>query len=605
MPHQAYLQVDEHSRSFTSLKPGIQFSQRNSVNGDPLTLDATPGMSPPEPRGPHENHQFIRQAGTAGAGPERLESISEMAGLLLELPGSCLERGFRTLVTNQPRWKLDHRTAGRGPVLLDQQQLSRVGDRDHADHVPRGRPTDVFPSALLEETQVRSRVEGPGVGGVLVIGHGQAFPVEWDRAHRSGTVAFAMTDGSMKSSMKPSPDELDRGSLNHGTNSRLTPFGTTIFTTISHRAAAADAINLGQGFPDEDPPEALIQATIASLNAGHNQYAPMTGLPELRQAIANDQARRDRCSWCADSEVTVTSGATGALAASLLGTLEIDDEVILFDPCYDAYPSLVAMAGAHAKRLAPDAPDFRITRALIDPAITPRTRMIVLNTPWNPTGRVLDDAELQAVADCCIENNLICVSDEVYERLVFTRPHRSIASLPGMRDRTIVISSMGKTYSCTGWKVGWACATETLSSAIRAAHQFLVFSIPSPLQKAATRALNDFGNDWDQQLLESYAARRELLFDGLTAAGLQPIAPEGTYFILADFSSLGDADDHAFCDRLLETVGIAAIPTSVFTEGGGGMRSMARFAFCKPLPLLEEALARLARLSPLTPGDVR
>ena len=414
-----------------------------------------------------------------------------------------------------------------------------------------------------------------------------------------------MTDGSMKSSLKPSPNESDRSSTEHGTNSRLTRFGTTIFTTISHRAAAAKAINLGQGFPDDDPPEALVQASIASLNAGHNQYAPMAGLPELRQAIANDQARRDRCRWHPDTEVTVTSGATGALAASMLGTLETDDEVILFDPSYDAYPALVAMAGAHAKRLAPEAPEFRITRPLIDSAITPRTRMIVVNTPWNPTGRVLDDQELQAIADCCIENDLICVSDEVYERLVFTRPHRSIVSLNGMRERTIVISSMGKTYSCTGWKVGWACAPESLSAAIRAAHQFLVFSIPAPLQKAATRALNDYGSDWDRQLLETYGARRDLLLEGLTAAGLRPIAPEGTYFILADFTPLGDPDDHAFCDRLLESVGVAAIPSSVFTEGGCGMRSMARFAFCKPLPLLEEALTRLARLSPLTRGDVR
>jgi N-succinyldiaminopimelate aminotransferase len=393
--------------------------------------------------------------------------------------------------------------------------------------------------------------------------------------------------------------------MTHGTTTRLAPFGTTIFTTISHRAAAVNAINLGQGFPDEDPPEALIEATIASLQAGHNQYAPMSGIPELRQAIANDQARRGRQRWNPDDEVTVTSGATGALAAALLGTLEHDDEVILFDPAYDAYPALVAMAGAHARRLAPPAPEFRITRELIEKAITPRTRMIVLNSPWNPTGRVLDDQELADVADCCIKHDLICVSDEVYERLVFTRPHRSIGSMPGMRDRTIVISSMGKTYSCTGWKVGWACATGSLTAAIRAAHQFLVFSLPVPLQKAATRALNDYGNDWDRSLISSYGTRRELLLEGLASAGLKPIAPEGTYFILADITGLGDDDDHAFCDRMLETVGIAAIPSSVFTDGGAGMKSMVRFAFCKPQALIQEALDRLARLTPRIRGDVR
>ncbi|MCH2144970.1 MAG: aminotransferase class I/II-fold pyridoxal phosphate-dependent enzyme [Phycisphaerales bacterium] len=381
--------------------------------------------------------------------------------------------------------------------------------------------------------------------------------------------------------------------------SRLTPFGTTIFTTISRRANSVGAVNLGQGFPDEDPPEDLIQATIDSLRAGHNQYAPMPGIDSLRQAIADDQAGRGRGTWAASDEITVTSGATGALAASILGTLEQDDEVILFDPAYDAYPALVAMAGAKSVRLAPAAPEFRITRELIEKALTPRTRMILVNTPWNPTGRILDDGELGIIADICRQHDLICVSDEVYERMVFTAPHRSISTLPGMRDRTIVISSMGKTYSCTGWKVGWACAPPDLTAAIRAAHQFLVFSIPQPLQEAAARALNHHAEAWDETLTDSYQARRSFLLDGLREVGMQPIEPEGTYFILTDYTPLGDENDIAFCDRLLETVKVAAVPCSIFTRDGLGTRDYVRFAFCKPLTVLEEALKRLRGLQRL------
>jgi N-succinyldiaminopimelate aminotransferase len=574
------------------------------MHENPLAIDSAAGMDLPQSECPDKYHEFVGQPRTAGPDPESFKAVSTNARLLLELPGGGLKLGFGPLITDQPRRKLDDRTSGRDSVLFDQDQFRGLGHRDDADHISGRSATDVLPTVLFDETEMRAGMEGSGVLGLLVVGHRQAFHQEWDRAHRSGTVAVAMTERPANSGMKSPSTTVGSEPFTHGTTTRLIPFGTTIFTTISQRAAASNAINLGQGFPDEDPPEALIEASIASLRAGHNQYAPMTGLPELRQAIANDQARRGRGIWCPDDEVTVTSGATGALAAALLGTLEHGDEVILFDPAYDAYPALVAMAGAQARRLTPAAPDFKITRALIDSAITSRTRMIVLNSPWNPTGRVLDDEELADIADCCIENDLICVSDEVYERLVFTRAHRSIASMPGMRDRTIVISSMGKTYSCTGWKVGWACATGTLTSAIRAAHQFLVFSVPSPLQKAATRALNDFGQDWDRSLIASYGSRRDLLLEGLAAAGLDPIAPEGTYFILANITGHGDVDDHAFCDRLLETVGVAALPTSVFTEGGLGMRSMVRFAFCKPEAVLQEALTRLDRLTPLTRGDV-
>lgn len=389
----------------------------------------------------------------------------------------------------------------------------------------------------------------------------------------------------------------------HGVCSRLRPFGTTIFTTISRLAAEHGAVNLGQGFPDENPPEPLIETVVEAIRSGDNQYAPMPGRPELRQAIANDRARRGHGIWSAEDEVTVTSGATGGLAAALLGTLEAGDEVILFDPAYDAYPALVAMAGGRAVRLAPEAPDFRITHEALESAITPRTRVILVNSPWNPTGRVLDDDELEVIADCCRRHDLLCVSDEVYERMVFTREHRSISTLPGMRDRTLVVSSLGKTYSCTGWKIGWVCAGTALTRAVRAAHQFLVFSVPGPLQQAATRALNDHADDWDRELTASYLARRDLLVDGLEAAGLIPLTPDGTYFVLAEISGLGDRDDRAFCDRMLRSVGVAAIPASVFTEHGRGLSTFVRFAFCKPEPMLERAVANLREMEPLREGQ--
>ena len=384
----------------------------------------------------------------------------------------------------------------------------------------------------------------------------------------------------------------------NATCSRLAPFGTTIFTTISARAQASGAINLGQGFPQEDPPEPILHAALESFKAGHNQYAPMPGYLGLRHMIAHDLQRRGANSWDHETEITITSGATEALAATFLGILEPGDEVVLLDPAYDSYPAGVALAGAKSVRIAPKTPDFRVTSELIQEAISPKTRMIVINTPWNPTGRVLDDEELEAVASACRTHNLICVSDEVYERLVYDGEHRSISRLPGMRDRTIAISSLGKTYSCTGWKIGWACASESLTKAIRAAHQFLVFSVPEPLQHAAEHALARFADAWDRELLGQYTARRQLLLDGLAEAGLEPIAPQGTYFIMADFSALGDSDDVSFCDRLLKEANVAAIPTSVFTAGGMGCRTLARFAFCKPETELKEAIKRMAQLAP-------
>ena len=388
----------------------------------------------------------------------------------------------------------------------------------------------------------------------------------------------------------------DRNPRNR-TGSRLAPYGTTIFSTITARANAAGAINLGQGFPDSDPPRELIEVVSDMHLAGRNQYSPMPGLPSLRAAVAEDRNNRGHIPWNPDSEVTITSGATEALAAAFLGLLEIGDEVILFDPAYDAYPAGISMAGGIPVRLAMEHDDFVITRATLEAGLSSRTKMLVLNSPWNPTGRVLSDSELSIVADVCRRHDLICISDEVYERLIFDGSHRSIADLPDMRHRTVVISSLGKRYSCTGWKIGWACACDEITSAIRAAHQFLVFSVPEPHQHAAHHALSRLDEAWERDLHETYRQRSALLFEGLRASGLEPRHTEGSYFILAGTGSHQDPDDVAFCDRMLRDSGVAAIPASIFTEKGQGCRGFVRFAFCKSEGDLNEALSRISSMS--------
>lgn len=393
----------------------------------------------------------------------------------------------------------------------------------------------------------------------------------------------------------PAPD--DRKPRNR-TGSRLEPFGTTIFSTITAKAHACGAINLGQGFPDNDPPRELIEIISDMHLAGRNQYAPMPGLPSLRTAVSLDRERRGFNTWNPNAEITITSGATEALAATFLGLLEIGDEVILFDPAYDAYPAGISMAGAVPVRLSTEHDDFQITRTALEGAITPRTKMLVLNSPWNPTGRVVSDSELEIIADVCRRYELTCVSDEVYERLIFDGVHRSIADLPGMRERTVVISSLGKRYSCTGWKIGWACASESMTAAIRAAHQFLVFSVPEPLQHAAHHALSRLDAAWELNVHETYEKRREILFNGLLSAGLQPRMTEGSYFILAETGVHEDPTDVDFCARMIEQAGVAAIPASIFTEEGQGCRKHVRFAFCKSEHDLNEAIARIRQLKP-------
>lgn len=379
-----------------------------------------------------------------------------------------------------------------------------------------------------------------------------------------------------------------------GPNRRLRPFGTSIFSEVSAAAAAHGAINLGQGFPDEDGPEEIRQAAARAVLDGPNQYAPLAGLPRLRTAIAEWVQRTQQLEIDPDTEVTVVAGATGGMSDAMLGLLEPGDGVVLVEPWYDAYPAAVAMAGGRCLYATPTSPDYRIDRAVLDAAIDEGTRVLVINSPHNPTGRVLDEDEWDAVESAVVEHDLVLVSDEVYEALVFARPHRSPITRPRLRDRTIVISSIGKSFSSTGWKVGWTIASPGLTEAVRAAHQFTIFSVATPLQVGAAAALR-LPDAYFDHLRQDHLERRDLLVRGLREAGLHPIEPEGTYFVLADVARAGVEDDRTFCDRLLREIGVAAIPTSAFHHDGRS--GPVRFAFCKRREVIESAMDRLSTVA--------
>jgi N-succinyldiaminopimelate aminotransferase len=378
--------------------------------------------------------------------------------------------------------------------------------------------------------------------------------------------------------------------------SRLAAFGTSVFAEMTALAARHDAVNLGQGYPDFDGPAFAKEAAAGALAAGHNQYAPMTGVPALRRAVAAHQRRFYGLDHDPESEITIHGGATGAIAATLLALVAPGDEVVVFEPYYDSYLPCLALAQAHPRVVTLPPPGWRIDAGALEAAIGPRTRAILLNSPMNPTGHVVAPGELEAVAAACRRHDLLAISDEVYEHIVFEGEHRPIATLPGMRERTVTISSSGKSFSLTGWKVGWSCAPPALAAAIRAVHQFLLFAVATPFQHAIAEALAA-DDSYYTSLRERYRARRERLCDGLAAAGFGVTRPEGTYFALADVRPLGFDDDLTFCRELVESVGVAAIPVSAFTQGGR-VRHLVRFAFCKADATLAEALRRLRRLRP-------
>jgi N-succinyldiaminopimelate aminotransferase len=376
-------------------------------------------------------------------------------------------------------------------------------------------------------------------------------------------------------------------------------------------AVAHDAVNLGQGFPDEDPPREVLAAAHAALDAGHNQYAPGPGIAPLRAAIAQHQQRWYGMDVDPDTEVTVTFGATEAVAASLLALCEPGDEVVVLEPTYDAYPAVLAMAGARAVRvpLTPPGPSsagpepegrvrgpWTLDLDRLAEAFSERTRVLLLNSPHNPTGLVLSTGELDRIAALCVAHDVIAVTDEVYEHLVYEGAHVPLATRPGMRERTITISSAGKTFSCTGWKVGWAVAPPALTDAVRTTKQFLSFAGGTPLQHAVAVALRS-----PDEVLDRVAAvhrrRRDLLVAGLREVGLPTTTAAGTYFVTADVAVLGWEDGDAFCRWAPAAIGVAAVPVAAFVEDPEPVRSLVRVAFCKPDAVLAEGVRRLRSLA--------
>ncbi|MGA5131550.1 pyridoxal phosphate-dependent aminotransferase [Streptomyces olivoreticuli] len=382
-------------------------------------------------------------------------------------------------------------------------------------------------------------------------------------------------------------------------NSRLAEFGTTIFAEMSALAARTGAINLGQGFPDTDGPEEIREAAVRALRDGRgNQYPPAPGIPELRLAVADHQAHRYALSYDPDTEVLVTAGATEAIAAALLALVEPGDEVIALEPYYDSYAACIAMAGG--KRvpvtLRPRDGAFRLDLDELRDAVTPRTRVLLINTPHNPTGTVLTREELTAVAALAVEHDLLVISDEVYEHLVFDgAEHIPLASLPGMRERTVTIGSAGKTFSFTGWKVGWVTAPAALVTAVRSAKQFLTYVSSGPFQYAIAEALR-LPDSYFEAFRADMRAKRDLLAAGLADAGFTVHRPAGTYFITTDIRPLGESDGLAFCLGLPERAGVVAVPNAVFYDNRAEGAPFVRFAFCKRIAVLEEAVARLKSL---------
>ncbi|MGZ4773581.1 MAG: pyridoxal phosphate-dependent aminotransferase [Ilumatobacteraceae bacterium] len=379
---------------------------------------------------------------------------------------------------------------------------------------------------------------------------------------------------------------------------KLQGFGTTIFAEMSALAMSTGSVNLGQGFPDTEGPREVLDAAIAAINSGVNQYPPGPGMAVLREAIAAHQQRFYGLQYDVDSEVFVTTGATEALAGALLGMLDTGDEVVLFEPMYDSYQACIALAGAVAKPVTLRPPTYRFDPDELRAAITPKTKLLLINSPHNPTGHVLGIDELQLIADLAIEHDLIVISDEVYEHLVFDgAKHVPLATFPGMRDRTLVISSGGKTFNTTGWKIGWLCGPPPLIAAARTAKQFLTYVSGAPFQPAIAVGLG-LPDSFFTGFVADMQAKRDRLLPGLHAAGFTVYPTFGTYFVTVDIRPVQpDGDGMAFCRSLPGRCGVVAIPNEVFYANRHEGRHLVRFAFCKRHEVLDEAVERLAKLA--------
>lgn len=381
--------------------------------------------------------------------------------------------------------------------------------------------------------------------------------------------------------------------------SRLSGFGESVFSEMSRLAVEHEAINLGQGFPDFPGPDLVKHAAATAINADLNQYAPSHGLPRLRRAIATTFEQSYGRAVDPDAEVTVTSGATEALLATLLAILEPGDEVILIEPFYDAYPAQVVFAGGVPRYVPLQAPGWSLDLDALAAAIGPRTRAIVLNTPHNPTGKVFSREELAGIAALCQEHDLIAISDEVYDRIIFDGAvHVPLATLPGMWERTVTVNSTGKTFSMTGWKVGYAIAASALTRAIRTTHQFITFATATPFQDAMAAAMEDaLTSNYYAELAAMYTRLRDQLHQALEGAGLPVLPCRGSYFLLADISGLGFDTDVAFCRFLTTEVGVAAIPPSAFYADPATAPLLARFCFAKRPETIAAAAERLSALA--------
>jgi N-succinyldiaminopimelate aminotransferase len=386
------------------------------------------------------------------------------------------------------------------------------------------------------------------------------------------------------------------------TVSRLRPYATTVFAEMSALAARVGAVNLGQGFPDEDGPPALLKAAQEAIADGVNQYPPGIGIAPLRQAIAVHRKRHFGVDYDPDTEILVTVGATEAIAAAVIGLIEPGSEVLLIEPFYDSYSPVVAMAGAHrvAVPLVPDGRGFALDIDALRRAITPATRALIVNSPHNPTGTVLNTTDLAAIAEIAVAADLLVITDEVYEHLVFDgHRHLPLAGFDGMAERTITISSAAKMFNCTGWKIGWACGPAQLIAGVRAAKQYLSYVGGAPFQPAVALAL-DTEDAWVADLRSTLQARRDRLAAGLTGIGFEVHDSAGTYFLCADPRPLGYDDSTAFCAALPERVGVAAIPLSAFCDPAGAQidvwNHLVRFTFCKRDDTIDEAIKRLSAL---------
>ncbi|MEV6604972.1 pyridoxal phosphate-dependent aminotransferase [Kutzneria sp. NPDC051319] len=379
---------------------------------------------------------------------------------------------------------------------------------------------------------------------------------------------------------------------------RLRPFTSTIFAEMTALATRTGAVNLGQGFPDTDGPVEMLATAQRAIGEGVNQYPPGSGRPELRQAIA-EHRRRYGTEYDPDTQVLVTVGATEAIAAALLALVEAGDEVLLVEPYYDSYAASVALAGATRKvvPLVEDGDRFALDVDALRAAVTPRTKALLLNSPHNPTGTVFTRQELEEVAKLCVEHDLIAITDEVYEHLLYDgREHVTLSALPGMYERTVAISSSGKTFNATGWKIGWVCGPAELVAAVRAAKQFITFVGGAPFQPAVAYALrNELA--WVDRLRDDLSRKRDRLSAGLADAGFAVRQAAGTYFVCADVRPLGFADGAELCRQLPERIGVAGVPVQVFTDHPEQWQHLVRFAFCKRDEVIDEAIARLRKLA--------